>query len=107
MLAVLDQLFKIGIKYIKVKRQKAVRIAKRNDRNSVPMTMLLPFFIGLCQMDIFGKDLYVNYIVISKNLSVKSTAITVTTISFFVYLPVTSLMITYAIAPIAIPLDIE
>ena len=47
------------------------------------------------------------YIVTRKKRSVKSIAISVTTISFFVNLPERRVMITYAIAPIAIPLDIE
>ena len=50
---------------------------------------------------------FLNYIVTRKNLNVKRIAIQVTTISFLVNLPVASLIRTYAIAPTAIPLDIE
>ena len=48
-----------------------------------------------------------DYIVTKANLRIKRIAIRVTIISFFVYLPVRSLMRTYAIAPIPIPFAIE
>lgn len=50
---------------------------------------------------------YVNYIVTKINLHTKSAAITVTTISFLVYLPVKIAISTYAIAPTPIPFEIE
>ena len=49
-----------------------------------------------------------NYNVLTKtNLKANKRAITVTTISFLEYLPVNNWIITYAIAPTAIPFDIE
>ena len=47
------------------------------------------------------------YIVTKINLHIKSAAITVTTISFLVYLPVKIAISTYAIAPTPIPFEIE
>ena len=60
------------------------------------------FFISVMR-----KYLSPDYMVTRKKRAVKRTAITVTTISFLVYLPVKSVMRVYAIAPIAIPLEIE
>lgn len=57
-----------------------------------------------CQIEL---NISVNYIATKANLAQKSAAITVMTMSFFVYLPVKRVISTYAIAPTPIPLEME
>ena len=90
------------VKYFTLKMRDFIDKAKKSQNKHYILNIALS--CDLIEILLFSLH---NYIVTNINLQTNNAAITVITISFLVYFLVNNAIITYAIAPIPIPFDIE